>query len=51
MAGAIAIVIGLLLFPVAIFIGGGFISAILGNSLQRDGERRGEGTELATLDD
>lgn len=51
MPGAIAIVIVLLLIPVAVLMGGGFAAALLGNSLQRDGEIRSEGSELADLGD
>ncbi len=43
MAGAIAIVIVLALFPVLI--------GIIGAVLQRDGEIRHEGSELAAIDD
>jgi len=51
MAGAIAIVIVLALFPVFIGISGGLASAIIGAVLQRDGEIRHEGSELAAIDD
>ncbi len=51
MAGAIAIVVVLLIFPSLVFIGGGFASAIIGYFLQRDGEIRHEGSELLNLDD
>jgi hypothetical protein len=51
MAGAIAIIIVLALFPVVIGISGGVASAILGFFLQRDGEIRHEGSEMAALDD
>lgn len=51
MAGAIAIVVVLLLFPTLIAISGGVASAILGAFLQRDGEIRNEGSELLQLDD
>jgi uncharacterized BrkB/YihY/UPF0761 family membrane protein len=51
MAGAIAIVIVLAMFPVLIGMSGGIASAILGFVLQRDGERRHEGSELLNLDD
>ncbi|MEY2973712.1 MAG: hypothetical protein RIR49_132 [Actinomycetota bacterium] len=51
MAGAIAIVVVLALFPVVIGISGGVASAILGFFLQRDGEARHEGSEMAALDD
>lgn len=51
MAGAIAIVVVLLLIPVIVLIAGGIGSAIIGFSLQRDGEIRNEGSELLALDD
>jgi NH3-dependent NAD+ synthetase len=51
MAGAIAIIVVLALFPVVIGISGGVASAILGFFLQRDGEIRHEGSEMAALDD
>jgi hypothetical protein len=51
MAGAIAIVVVLLVFPSLVLISGGVGSAILGHVLQRDGEARFEGSELLDLDD
>lgn len=51
MAGAIAIVVVLLIFPSLVLISGGVGSAILGWFLQRDGEVRNEGSELLQLDD
>ncbi len=51
MAGAIAIVAVLLIFPTLILISGGVASALLGHFLQRDGEIRNEGSEFLTLDD
>lgn len=51
MPGAIAIVVVLLIFPTLIFIGGGVAAAVLGFFLQRDGEKRFEGSELLALDD
>ena len=48
---SIAIVIVLALFPVLIGISGGLASAIIGAVLQRDGEIRHEGSELAAIDD
>ena len=51
MAGAIAIVIVLLIFPTLIMIGGGVASAVLGFFMQRDGEIRHEGSELLDLQD
>lgn len=51
MAGAIAIVVVLLIFPTLILMSGGVASAIIGQFLQRDGEIRHEGSELLQLDD
>lgn len=51
MAGAIAIVVVLLIFPTLVLIGGGVASAVLGFFLQRDGELRHEGSELLELHD
>mgnify|MGYP001819232005 FL=1 len=51
MAGAIAIVVVLLIFPSLILLSGGVSSAILGFFLQKDGEVRHEGSELLQLDD
>ncbi len=51
MAGAIAIVVVLLIFPTLIVISGGVASAIVGHFLQRDGEIRHSDSELLTLPD
>ena len=51
MAGAIIIVVVLLLIPVVVLMSGGIASAILGEALARDGERRNAGSELLQLDD
>jgi hypothetical protein len=51
MAGAIAIVVALLIFPSLVLISGGVGSALLGFFLQKDGEERHEGSELLHLDD
>jgi hypothetical protein len=51
MAGAIAIVAVLVIFPSLLLMSGGVASAILGHFLQRDGEIRHEGSELLELDD
>jgi hypothetical protein len=51
MAGAIIIVVVLLVFPVLVLLSGGIASAILGQSLTVDGEHRDEGSELAELPD
>jgi hypothetical protein len=51
MAGAIAIVAVLLIFPTLVLLSGGVASAILGFFLQRDGEVRHAGSELLQIDD
>jgi len=51
MAGAVAIVAILLIFPSLVLMSGGVASAIIGFLLQRDGELRHEGSELLALDD
>lgn len=51
MAGAIAIVVVLLIFPSLVLMTGGIGSAIIGHFLQRDGEIRHEGSELLDIDD
>lgn len=51
MAGAIAIVAVLLIFPTLVLITCGVVAAIVGYFLQRDGEIRNEGSELLNLQD
>ena len=51
MAGAIAIIIVLLLLPVLVLMSGGVASALIGFFLGRDAEARHEGSELLELDD
>ena len=51
MAGAIAIVIVLLLIPVIVLMTGALASAVLGEVLYRDGRSRNEGSELLELPD
>ena len=51
MAGAIAIVVALLIVPTLVLMSGGVASAIFGFFLQRDGEVRHEGSELLQIDD
>lgn len=51
MAGAIAIIAVLIVFPSLVLISGGVGAAILGHLLQKDGEARHEGSELLSLDD
>jgi hypothetical protein len=48
-AGGIAIVVILVLFPVIAVMGGAVIAAVLGTLLHKDGERRHEGSELLDL--
>jgi hypothetical protein len=47
--GAIAIVVVLLLMPVAFFLGGAVVAAVLGHFLTTDVAARYEGTEYAKL--
>jgi hypothetical protein len=51
MAGAIAIVVVLLLIPVLVLVGSSLLAAVLGQVLERDAEQRNEGSELLALDD
>jgi hypothetical protein len=51
MAGAVAIVIVLLLVPVLVLMSGAVASAILGQALHRDAETRHAGSELVELND
>jgi hypothetical protein len=51
MAGAIAIVVVLLVFPTLVLISGGVASAIVGHFLQRDGEQRHADSEMLGLPD
>ncbi len=51
MAGAIAIVVVLLLIPVIVLMSGGVLSAVIGFFLGRDADGRYEGSELLKLDD
>lgn len=51
MAGAIVIVLVLLLIPVMVLMSGALASAILGQFLVRDAEARHEGSELLELED
>jgi hypothetical protein len=50
MAGAVAIVIVLLLIPVLVLLSGAILSAILGETLTRDAANRHAGSELIELD-
>jgi hypothetical protein len=45
-AGAIAIVVALLLFPLIAALSGVVLAAVLGVTLHKDGEVRHEGSEL-----
>lgn len=51
MAGAIVIVLVLLLIPVMVLMSGGVASAIIGHFMGRDADQRFEGSELLQLDD
>jgi hypothetical protein len=51
MPGAVAIIIVLLLLPVAVLMSGAVASAILGHLLWKDAETRHEGSELIELND
>jgi hypothetical protein len=51
MAGAIAIVVVLLLIPVLVLVASGVLAAGLGQALAVDAEQRDEGSELLELDD
>jgi len=51
MAGAIAIVVVLLLIPVLVLVGSSVLAAVLGQVLEGDAEQRNEGSELLALDD
>jgi predicted branched-subunit amino acid permease len=49
MAGAVAIVVVLLLIPIGFLVSMGALAALLGQLLTRDGEARHEGSELLEL--
>ena len=51
MAGAIAIIVVLVLFPVVALMGCSIVAAALGELLWRDGQRRHAGSELVELND
>ena len=51
MAGAIAPIIAMIAIPVAVLMSGAVASAIIGESLRRDGIARNEGSELLELED
>lgn len=51
MPGAVAIIVVLLLIPVAVLMGAAVASALLGQLLVRDAEVRHEGSELVELND
>ncbi len=51
MAGAVLIIVALLLFPVLFLMSGALAAGIFGESLARDGAKRYEGSELLELDD
>jgi len=51
MAGAIILIIAMIGIAVAVLMTGAAASAILGESLRRDGIARNEGSELLELED
>jgi hypothetical protein len=51
MAGVIAIILVLLIIPVVVIMSGAVASAILGESMYRDGRTRFQGSELLDLPD
>ncbi|MEL6893242.1 MAG: hypothetical protein AAFP84_16740 [Actinomycetota bacterium] len=51
MVGAIALIIAMILIPVAVLMSGAAASAIIGEVFRRDGVARHEGSELLDLDD
>lgn len=51
MAGAVGIIVVLLLFPVLALIGCSILAALLGQLLWKDGQTRHEGSELVELND
>ena len=51
MAGAIGILVVLLLFPVLVLIGSSILAAVLGQLLWKDGQTRHEGSELVEVND
>jgi hypothetical protein len=51
MAGAVGIIVVLLLFPVLALIGCSILAALLGQLLWKDGQTRHEGSELLELND
>lgn len=51
MAGAIVLIVVMILIPVAVLMSGALASAILGESLRRDGIARHPDSELLDLED
>ena len=51
MAGAIALIVVMILIPVAVLMSGAAASAIIGEVFRRDGIARHEGSELLELQD
>ncbi len=51
MIGAIALIIAMIAIPIAVFATGAAASAILGETLRRDGIRRHPDSELLDLPD
>ena len=51
MAGAVVLILFMLLIPVVLLMSGAVASALLGEVLRRDGIVRHEGSELLELED
>lgn len=51
MAGAIAIIVVLLLFPVLVLMGCSILAGVLGQLMWKDGQTRHAGGELVELND
>jgi len=51
MAGAIALIIVMLLIPVLVLMTGAIASAVFGEGLRRNGDATHEGSELVGLED
>jgi hypothetical protein len=49
MAGAIILVVVLLLFPVVVGLSSALLAGVIGHVLAKDGEARNEGSELVDL--
>ena len=49
MAGAIILVVALLLFPIVVGLSTALLAGVIGEVLSRDGAKRNEGSELVDL--